>query len=86
MIKGANMLLVVRLLGFFFMRFAHKKTAQKPAASSFTCVPGMGYNYRVQVPSRPSVQYERDSELLARGKGVHREVWSEGSHHCKILR
>jgi len=36
--------------------------------------PGMGDNYRVKVPNAP-----RQWEALAKGKGVHCEVESEGS-------
>ncbi len=40
----------------------------------FLGVPGMGDNSRVQVPNTPL-----QLEVLAEGKGVHREVESEGS-------
>ena len=38
------------------------------------CVPSMGSNSRVQVPNTPLQQ-----EVLAKCKGVHREVESEAS-------
>ncbi|TQM51227.1 hypothetical protein BDE36_3002 [Arcticibacter tournemirensis] len=40
----------------------------------FCGAPGMGDNSRVQVPNTPL-----QLEVLAEGKGVHREVESEGS-------
>jgi len=43
------------------------------------CMLGMCYHYRVKVPNAPL-----QSEALAKGKGVHREVESEGSRRQKF--
>jgi hypothetical protein len=50
------------------------KSLQINVCRLFCCAPGMGDNSRVQVPNTPL-----QLEVLAEGKGVHREVESEGS-------
>ena len=63
----------VFVYGGMGQKLHRKKTADK-AVCGFLCVPGGARFSRVQVPNPPG-----SGKDIAEGKGVHREVESEGS-------